>query len=459
MSEINNSNPSAQWSEADASNTAPAPDGFPVSSTGDDLWIDVPQNGRALMGAIKRFWDRINGTVNAPATAGTYSYAPAYPGTPPAPFPSAYVQGETYSFKAMSPSVGGDTLNVNVLGAMPLYKPRLSGPVTIAAGDIKANQMVQAVYDGGLNGGSGGFQITSALASTGDVVGPASSTNNDIVLFDGSSGAAIKDSGFMLRDLIPVGQCRLQYVSATQINLVPFNGCLIKIAGALYQLPAAGTTAANTGVYVNGTAGRDLAANTLYYVYLFNSSGTLTIDFSTTGHATDTTAGNVGVEIESGNNSRTLIGLIYTNGSKQFAASAQFLGVRSWFNRAPLQGAADFTDGTTSGTFTVIDAGAQFDVIVFADDLLHVDIYGEIYLASLCAADSQIWIDGAPLSGAGQSTRIFNADTSSSATTYGFSMGVRGVLSEGHHIVNLAGAVEPAGSGPTWYWNTVVAIG
>src|SRR5216684_3948959 len=40
------------------------------------------------------------------------------------------------------------------------------------------------------------------------------------------------------------GQCRLTFVSATQIKLSPYNGAKITIAGALYDIPSAGITAA-----------------------------------------------------------------------------------------------------------------------------------------------------------------------------------------------------------------------
>jgi hypothetical protein len=167
MSDIDNANPSAQWSEADGNNTAPAPDGFPqAGSPAQDLWVDVPANGRALMGAIKRFWDRINGTVNAGGSAGAYTYMPSNNA-----FPLAYVQGETYSFKAGFTSVGGDTLTIQAssLPAKPLYKSSFRGPIPVAAGDIQNGQIVQAIYDNALNAGNGGFQITGGASL---VVGP-----------------------------------------------------------------------------------------------------------------------------------------------------------------------------------------------------------------------------------------------------------------------------------------------
>jgi hypothetical protein len=98
---------------------------------------------------------------------------------------------------------------------------------------------------------------------------------------------------------------------------------------------------ANTGTFVNGVGGSTVAANTTYYVYVFNNAGTLALDFCSTGHATSTTAGNVGTEIKSGDNTRTLVGMTYTNGvATQFqinlggtSTTAGAISTITWFNR------------------------------------------------------------------------------------------------------------------------------
>lgn len=155
MAELNNSG-TGQWSETDANNTSPPPDGAPVGTfpnQAEGIW-------RAIMGALKRFWDRINGTVTTTGSAGAYVYTPANAG-----FPTAYTQGETYVWRASFTSVGADTLNVNGLGAKGLYKPTTaSGMVAIAAGDIQNGQIVHTVYDSNLNSGAGGFQLIGGVA-------------------------------------------------------------------------------------------------------------------------------------------------------------------------------------------------------------------------------------------------------------------------------------------------------
>ena len=156
MAELNNSG-TGQWSETDANNTSPPPDGAPVGTfpnQAEGIW-------RAMMGALKRFWDRINGTVTTTGTAGAYVYTPANTS-----LPAAYVQGETYVWRANFTSVGSDTLDVNGLGAKPLYKATSSGMVAVGAGDVQAGQIVHSAYDATLNAGSGGFQIVGGPAQS-----------------------------------------------------------------------------------------------------------------------------------------------------------------------------------------------------------------------------------------------------------------------------------------------------
>ncbi|MEB2654919.1 hypothetical protein SOP89_26500, partial [Pseudomonas siliginis] len=97
------------------------------------------------------------------------------------------------------------------------------------------------------------------------------------------------------------GQCRLSYVSGTQLKLSPYNGNNLIINGVPQQIPSAGVTLANTG----------LAASTKYYVYAYMNAGTMTLEAVTTAHATGTN----GVEQKSGDATRTLVGMILTDGS------------------------------------------------------------------------------------------------------------------------------------------------
>lgn len=155
MAEINNSG-SGQWSETDASNTSAVPDGWPSNMAPNN----VRSTEQAMMGAIKRFWDRINGTVTTTGTAPHYVYTPTNTS-----YPTAYVTGEIYTFRAHAQGAGSDDLNINGLGAKLMYKPSTSGPTTLAAADIQANQMMMVCYDSNLNSSAGGFHVLAGIAN------------------------------------------------------------------------------------------------------------------------------------------------------------------------------------------------------------------------------------------------------------------------------------------------------
>lgn len=166
-------------------------------------------------------------------------------------------------------------------------------------------------------------------------------------------------SGLTTRDH---GQCRLAYVNATSIKLSPYNGNKILIKDSdgwkVRTIPSAGVTAANTSVYVAGVAAQNLAVSTLYYVYLFDNAGTLTIDYRVTAYATDA---DTGVTICSGVATRTLVGMIKTNGSAQFEDQADIRHVSSWFSQRLITSTDSLgSDATSTSTSWVeIDTGLR----------------------------------------------------------------------------------------------------
>lgn len=68
------------------------------------------------------------------------------------PAATAYTVGMRIVFQADTISAGGDSVNVNALGDIPLYS---QAAVPVTAGQIRAGQMVSCVYDGA------GFQMES----------------------------------------------------------------------------------------------------------------------------------------------------------------------------------------------------------------------------------------------------------------------------------------------------------
>lgn len=155
------------------------------------------------------------------------------------------------------------------------------------------------------------------------------------------------------------GQCRLTYVDATHLKLIPFKGNLIPIKTIsdweIREIPSAGITYTISG----------LSASTVYYVYLYDSGGTLTLELSTTGHVTD---GNTGVEVKSGDATRTIVGMVKADGSTEFSA----WWTLSWFNRLPKSKLAPLsvTAGTTSDTMTSVSSELHLGFLTWG----HVEI-------------------------------------------------------------------------------------
>jgi cytoskeletal protein CcmA (bactofilin family) len=141
----------SSWDESDPQNNTTPPAGWPegqMPSTVNDC-------ARMMMGALKRAWNRINPALSAAGSGGAYTYTTANN-----LFPTAYSQGETFSFKAPFTSVGADTFVVNSLTPLPIYGRTGVGTLTaVGAGDIQAGTMVACAYDSALNSGSGGFQL------------------------------------------------------------------------------------------------------------------------------------------------------------------------------------------------------------------------------------------------------------------------------------------------------------
>ena len=164
------------------------------------------------------------------------------------------------------------------------------------------------------------------------------------------------------------GAGKLIFASATTLAFQPYNGNQVKIAGQWVPFSSA-TQATNSAAFINGVSG-SLAPNTTYFVYVFNSNGTVVIDFSTTTHGTSTAAGNVGTEVKAGDESRSLIGMIRTTATGGFNDNFQQRFVASWFNRAWKAFEVNFNNiSTTSTTDTVLSTNMAEAVSWLGDSL------------------------------------------------------------------------------------------
>jgi hypothetical protein len=319
-------------------------------------------NGKGLVTAVS------SGTAPVTSVTGTSPVASSGGATPAISLAANYgdtqnpYASKTANFVLAAPngSAGAPTFRAIVAADVPTLNQNTTGTASNVTGTVAI-----------ANGGSGqttasaAFNALSPITTAGDLIlgnGSNSATrlgigsNNTFLV---SNGTTASWSSVVSQE---VGQCRLVYTSATVLTLIPHNGRYIKIAGSIYEIPSAGVTVTNSG----------LSASTLYYIYASISGGNVTLSASATTYATDSTAGNIGVKIRSGNNAFTLVGMIYTNGSSQFVDTVSNRQVLSYFNRLqkPLFGTVG--NSSTTSTSQVITSSAFFTSLNWADEGLSV---------------------------------------------------------------------------------------
>lgn len=110
----------------------------------------------------------------------------------PSPAITAYASGQTFRFKAGS-TASDSSVTVAISGlatkAVEIDDSALSSSVV-----LEANKHYEIKYDGTA------FQATRLSSTSGDFSGPASSTDNAIVRFDGTGGKTGQDSGWTISD-------------------------------------------------------------------------------------------------------------------------------------------------------------------------------------------------------------------------------------------------------------------
>ena len=113
------------------------------------------------------------------------------------------------------------------------------------------------------------------------------------------------------------GQCRLG-LSGGSLVLRPYNGNRL-VDGSMTAIPSAGVSLPPAG----------LTPGTAYWIYAAVVGGNLALEASTTGHVTHAN----GVEVKSGDASRTLVGAAVPVAGPAFSATSPNQQVATWFNR------------------------------------------------------------------------------------------------------------------------------
>jgi hypothetical protein len=151
------------------------------------------------------------------------------------------------------------------------------------------------------------------------------------------------------------GDCRLT-LSGANLLLSRCNGRRLTINGVGEVIPAAGITLAATA----------LTPSTLYYIYAYMNSGTMTLEASATVPAADTATG---IQIKTGDATRTLVGMARPITGPAWADSAKQRFVLSYYNRVKKHGEGNFTAtrSTTSGTFVEINTEIRVEFLAWGD--------------------------------------------------------------------------------------------
>ena len=156
-----------------------------------------------------------------------------------------------------------------------------------------------------------------------------------------------------LRALFPShGKCILNFVSTTSIKLSPLNGNKLTINGTDQAIPSAGVSIANTG----------LTAATLYYIYAYMDAGTMKLEASTTAHSTDATTG---VEIKTGDATRTLVAATYTGAGTPGVFQSGGL-TRSWFNDPGFASLGTFSADRSTASTSFVELDPEIRVYFFS---------------------------------------------------------------------------------------------
>lgn len=223
------------------------------------------------------------------------------------------------------------------------------------------------------------------------------------------------------------GQCRL-VLSGLNLKLERHNGYGLIINGVMYAIPSAGVTLAPTG----------LTSSTAYYIYAYMNAGTMTLEWSATARATDSTTG---VEIKNGDASRTLVGMWVATSATVWSTVATF-GL-SWFNRRPKVASNVYSTGrtTTSTTYVNINTEINVSFISWLDDAVRVDLVGSCFNSGAASNFTAVAFDN---------TATIEADTYNYGTAGGpVAVGFwKNGLTEAIHATHVYGRVG-SGTG-TW---------
>lgn len=256
---------------------------------------------------------------------------------------------------------------------------------------------------------------------------------------DGTTATLLGNLGFAVKAVVGQaghGQCRLSVTGSTSIKLSQYDGTNLIISGIVCQIPTGGVFLSNSG----------LAANTTYYVYAHMGPGVMTLEASTTGHGTGTN----GVEVKSTDVSRTLVGMIRTNGSAQFVDTTAQRFCINWFNRRALSCNRGFgaNRSTSSSTPVEISSGERAEFLTWGDEAL----FASSPVAAMNNTGGQVIFTALYIGGVSAATQAIPGALNSSVF---IAPQIVMNIAEGYSFLSVYGAA-PAGFTTTWLLSSTV---
>lgn len=368
---------SSTYSATDGNNTSVSPNGapenMPPSGVNDSL--------RALMGATKRFWQRIQGAGFGGGSANTYTvtYAPAL---------AALVDGERYSFRVAADCTGASTLNINGLGATSIKKMTSSGKADLASGDLKSGMPATVEYDGthfvlvtptvpsgsfasltvsGVGGGTGLVNITDTSSSVNLVTKRQSvpSAGNSALTLNAqsyNSGSAMVDYAAIqvTAEVVTAGAQTGRLNLQTNVAGGSQSTKVYVESGLVVGSPTGGDKGVGT---INATEFYRKGAAPRFIVQEVVASTTSRVTCSTTIPLDDTTPQNTeGTEV-------VTVTITPTDASNVLEIEVIVMGYGTPSSTVPA--GAIFKDSDASAIAAAVLAGVSGDVSYFSGTILH----------------------------------------------------------------------------------------
>ncbi len=287
------------------------------------------------------------------------------------------------------------------------------------------NGAVSATFaTGGVVTWVGAQTMQSTLAVAGAVTASAAMTIGTNLSLGAASATAKFDfkTSAMIRQ-----QCQLT-LSGGSLLLSPYQGNLMFISDQNYVIPSAGVTLSAAGV----------SAATFYYIYVYMSGTTMTLEFSITAPTTSTT---YGVKVKTADATRTLVGAAYTTAGSAWIDQAGSQQVLSYYNRRTKTGyvtqaaAAAPGNGTYPGTvYTEVSTSLRNSFITWSDE--EVNLSGFATTAITGAAIVGVGVDGLTSLGSGA--------TSTNQFGVGFAASTSGLTEAALHYGTLLNSSNAA---------------